>query len=434
MSAPMTLGGALLLTVVVMVDLLGHATAQPADPLMPYRAQRDAYIEAYRVEGRIDRERLIPLATKLAALVQSSAGETPVRALLELGAVQRLANEFPDAVATLTEAAQKAEAADLRDVAFEAWIGVARAHEYGTSDHGAAAISFERAVDAAGEQPTAKQRADLAGYRAQLELGRGETETGIIDALRAVALAVEPKDRFYAELDLADGLQKLAESCDYRPLIDAKSSADGADTYAACRRAVAAARTAYERAATTAATLGWTHLVNETRGFQNRLDLRRQLIEMRAKGDALKLEPVFHPRSIGDVLVSRQFEAGASTLGDTPMLADLVESVVAEADAQRGRRDARSLYLHGLATDIRHAGPEAAAQYYAAAAELLGDERRGFFDPRRRGTVLENRGEIVRDLALRLLALGREADAFVAFESVRARGLGELASVLAPPT
>ena len=88
-----------------MVDLLGHAAALPADPLMPYRAQRDAYIETYRVEGRIDRERLIPLATELAALVQSSTGETRVRGLLELGTVQRLANEFPRAVATLTEAA-----------------------------------------------------------------------------------------------------------------------------------------------------------------------------------------------------------------------------------------------------------------------------------------------------------------------------------------
>ncbi len=249
--------------------------------------------------------------------------------------------------------------------------------------------------------------------------------------MRAVALAVDPKDRFYAELDLADGLQKLAESCDYRPLIDAKSSEDGTDTYAACRRAVTAARTAYDRAATTAAALRWTHLVSEAHGFQSRLEMRRQLIEMRAKGDALKLAPAFHPRSIDDVLVSRDFEAGASTLGDTPMLADLINSVVAEADAQRDRPDARSMYLHGLTKHIRHAGPEAAAQYFAAAAELLGAERGGFFDPRRRGTVIENRGEIVRDLALRLLALKREADAFAAFESVRARGLGELANVLA---
>jgi hypothetical protein len=405
----MTLGGALVVMAVVMVDLFGRAEAQPADPLASYRAQRDTVIETYRVEGRLDRERLTPVAHGLSALVESSTGETRVRALLELGTVQRLGFDVLGAVATLGEAAKAAETSGLHDAAFEAWIGLARAHALGP-DHGAAAIAFARAVDAAGEQPTAKQRADLAGYRAQLEIGRGETETGIIDALRAAALAVEPKDRFYAELDLSDGLQKLAESCDYRPLIDAKSSEDGADTYAACRRAVVAARTAYERAATTAATLGWTHLVNETRGFQNRLDLRRQLIEMRAKGDALKVEPVFHPRSIGDVLVTRRFESGASTLGDTPMLANLVDSVVAEADAQRGHPDARSLYLHGLTKDIRHAGPEAAAQYYAAAAELLGAERRGFFDPRRRGTVVENRGEIVRDLALRLLELGREAD------------------------
>ena len=64
---------------------------------------------------------------------------------------------------------------------------------------------------------------------------------------------------------------------------------------------------------------------------------------------------------------------------------------------------------------------------------MLATERSGFFDLSRRGTVIEDRGEIVRDLALRLLGLGREANAFAAFESVRARGLGELASVLARP-
>ena len=32
----------------------------------------------------------------------------------------------------------------LGDVAFEAWIGIARAHLYGTSDHGAAAMAFLR--------------------------------------------------------------------------------------------------------------------------------------------------------------------------------------------------------------------------------------------------------------------------------------------------
>jgi len=426
-SAPLVLAAA------AMATFLGRADAQPADPAAPYRAQRDAFIETYRVEGRIESERLPPIASGLAALAQSSTGKTRARALLELGTVQRLANDFPGAIATLSQAAEAAKAAGLPDVAFEAWIGVARAHDIGTKDHGAAAVALEKAVDAAGAQPTAKQRADLAGYRAQLEIGRGETEAGLIDALRAVSLAVEPKDRFYAELDLADGLQKLAESCDYRPLIDAKSNEDGLDTYAACRRAVAAAATGYERAEATATSLGWLHLAGQARGFQSRLGLRRQLIDQRARGETPKLAEVFHPHSVKDVLVSRQFESGASTLADVPALAGLLDQVLAEADAQGGRPGARSAYMHGLAADAHRAGPEKAAEFFAAAAGFLGAERRGFFDPRRRGTVIEDRGEIVRDLALRLLALHRENDAFAAFESVRTRGLSELASVLARP-
>ena len=64
---------------------------------------------------------------------------------------------------------------------------------------------------------------------------------------------------------------------------------------------------------------------------------------------------------------------------------------------------------------------------------MLEAERSGFFDPRRRGTVIEKQSNIVVDLAIRLLALGRERDAFAAFESVRARGLSELALAMARP-
>jgi hypothetical protein len=196
---------------------------------------------------------------------------------------------------------------------------------------------------------------------------------------------------------------------------------------------VAAARTVYEQAAATAMALGWVHLADEMRGFIRRLEWRRQLIDQQAHNAALNLATIFHPRSIGDVLVSREFESGASTLADAPQLAALADSVAAEAVAHNPNPDARGMYLRGLAEDIRVARPEASARYFAAAAELLGAERSGLFDLRRRGTVIENRGEIVRDLALRLLALGREAEAFAAFESVRARGLGELASILARP-
>jgi CHAT domain-containing protein len=428
-----SLSGVVILAVIAIAASAGRAEAQSATLLAQYRSQLEAFRQTYRVDGRIDNERLVELARGLDALVRSSSGETRARALLELGNVQRMHNDFRDSVTTMTRAAQAADALRLRDVTFEAWIGVARAHDSGTSDHGAAAVALERAVDAAGEQATAKQRADLANYRAQLEIDRGETETGLVDALQAVRYAADPKDRFSAESNLAHGLRQLAESCDYRPLFDARSSEDGADVYAACRRAVDATHLAFERAAATATTLGWTHLVNEMRRFQSDLNLRRLLIDQYAKYEAPSRAAAFRPRSIRDVLVSREFEAGASTLTRLSALATLAESVVADAQARTGRQDARSTYLLGLIQDIRGAGPEEAARSYAAAAELLSAERGGFFDLRRRGTIIENRGEIMRDLALRLLTLRREADAFAAFESVRARGLSEVASILARP-
>jgi len=423
----------LILAITIMAASADFATAQPADMLDRYRMQRDAYVDGFRTTGQRDRQQLDALTRGLETLVQQSAGETRVRALAELGGAQRMGNDYRGAIATLSKAVEAADALGLQDVAFTAWIGIARAHAYGTSDHGAAAIAFERAVDAAGEQPTPKQSADLADYRAQLEIGRGELEAGIIDALQAIDLAGDPKDRFYAELDLADGLTKLVQSCDYRPLIDAKSSDDGSDLYAACRRAVAAAGMAYERAAATAAALGWRFMVGQTRNFQRRLGVRQQMIEGRARVEAQVAAVPFNPRTPTDVLVSKTFESGASLLGDTATLARLIDTVLSETDARSGVVDARSKYLRGLSADMQGKQPSEAAEYYAAAAAMLGTERRGYFDPRRRGTVIENRGETVESLALRLLSLGRESDAFAAFESVRARGLSELASVLALP-
>lgn len=422
-----------ILAALIEAATLDLAGAQSANVLDRYRAQRDAFVDGFRVSGQQDRKQLDALTSGLAALVQQSTGELRARALLELGTAQRMGGDFQTAIATYSRAAEAAEPLGLRDVAFTAWIGIARAHEYGTSDHGAAAIAFERAVDAAGQQTTYKQNAEVTDYRAQLEIGRGELEAGIIDALRAIDLAADAKDRFYAELDLGDGLTKLVQSCDYRPLIDAESSKDGTEAYGACRRAVAAAQAAYERAGTTAAALGWTFMVGQARQFQRALELRRQLIEENVRIDARVAATPFHPRSFANVLVNKKFESGASMLTDTAGLAKLIDSVLSEANARAGVPNARSQYLRGLMADIRGEQPAKAAEFYATAANILGVERRGYFDPRRRGTVIENRGEMIESLALRLLSLGREADAFAAFESVRARGLSELASVLGLP-
>src|SRR5208337_2977611 len=91
-----------------------------------------------------------------------------------------------------------------------------------------------------------------------------------------------------------------------------------------------------------------------------------------------------------------------------------LSSRVAEIKDKTGRLDARSEFLLGLAKDLENAPPEVAARYFVEAAGMLAAERNGFFDPRRRGTVIEDRGDIILNLALRLLSLGREAEAFAA--------------------
>ena len=409
------------------------ARAQPLDPIQPFRAEREAYAQAFRVAGRQEKDRLARAAVGLAGLIDSSTGPTRARAWLELGTVQRLSGNLTASLAAFEQARLAAEAAGLADTVFEAWIGIARVHMQGGRNHGAAANAFERAVDAAGTQPSVKQRVDIAGYRATLELARGDIEPGVINAMRAVALSAEPKDRFFAELDLGDGMQKLAESCDYRPLIDARSTEDGADTYAACQRAVAAARLAYERAIQTASGLGWTYIANQIRGIHARLQMRAMLIDSRARGDRLKFGAIFAPRRVEDVNVSRDFEAGGSALTDTPVLATLIETVLGEASAGSGPTAARDAYMRGVVDDIRGNDPARAADRFRTAALVLEQERGSFFDPRRRGTMIENRGEVIRDLALRLLSLRQTDAAFAAFESVRVRGLGELTGALSRP-
>ena len=417
--------------VVKAMGIVSLGSAAPPDPLADAGQARDTYVRTFRESGRSDPGLLAPSVPQLQARVATSSVATKARALYELGSIQRLTNEYARAAATLTQAAELAAASGAPDVAFDAWIGVARAHAYGTSDHGAAAVAYERAAAVAGNAPTPRQRYELIAYRSELEIGRGETEAGLIDALEALRSAPGNENRFYAELDVADALQKLAASCDYRPLIDERSFDPGETPYDACRRAVAAGQAGYARAADLAISLGWQALATQARQFQSDLNVRRQLIDMRARGETIVPASAFSARSERDVLVGRDFSAGATELTDLPILASLAEQVVSEADARTGKVDARSNYLRGLVADIRSGNQTAGTSFFLEAAQQLGAERGAFFDPLRRGTVIENRGEILETLALRLLALGQEQAAFATFESVRARGLGEIAGVLA---
>ena len=203
-----------------------------------------------------------------------------------------------------------------------------------------------------------------------------------------------------------------------------KPHTDESDGWGACRRAVAAAKSYYQEAKQVAEKLGWTFLVGEMDGFISRLGTRLFLINQQASFEEIKHTNLFTAEYVEDVMVNEDFSAGASELAEFSPLAALIGEVVSESDAE----DPRTQYLLGLKADV--AGDQAQAlEHFRRANQLLQQERARFFDPRGRGTIVENRPELVRDLGLRFLALGDLESAFEAFESIRSRGLTALATI-----
>jgi tetratricopeptide (TPR) repeat protein len=424
------------LLVLVLVSPLPAAAAE--DPVAPYRALREAVQAEFRTTGRPDVARLAPAMSALQALAARTNGEPQVQALLELGRMQRLRNDFAASTMTLARAGELAEARGFGQAAFDAWIGVARAHMIGTRDHGAAAATFERAVDAAGRAPSAKQRYELASYQAQLLDTRGEVEAALVQALSALRLATDDGDRFFAEHDAAAALSKLVANCLHRRLHDRRSTAEGGGI-GACRRATAAAEAGYGRTEEIAAGLGWRGVLPMIADQRRALAMQRWVFEQRAAMDPVRmaanvgLPRAFAPRERADVLVNRNFAGGQVLAADERRLGDMMEQLVMRSEAVSGRRGARELALLDTAAGLRQGSMRSGPALLEQAAQLLLTERGSFFDPRRRGTSIESSPEILRELGLRLLSLGREAEAFAAFEAGRARGLGELAQVLARP-
>ncbi len=205
------------------------------------RKDREAYIDQFRIHGTQDRKQAERIENKIKQFLDSSKDELHAQALFELATIQRIKNEFETAIKTYEQVINADEQILNAEIAFDAWIGIARSHAYGTRNHGAAVSAFERAIASAGSKPTKKQRYEIANYSSQLQIGRGELKAALLNGLEAIRLAQDDAQRFYAYLDTGDILQKTAESCDYRKLVDAKSQSDK-DSWSACKRAVASAK------------------------------------------------------------------------------------------------------------------------------------------------------------------------------------------------
>jgi CHAT domain-containing protein len=410
---------ALYMVIILMTVNSNHCNADTIDQL---KTAREEYVENFRIHGQRDAEKAKVIESRLKTLEKSSEVQLLAQVLFELATIQRITNQFETAIGTYERAAVAAKKNSEADIEFEAWLGIARSHAYGTRNHGAAAAAFEHAVVIAGSTPTRKQRYEMADYSSQLQAGRGELEAALLNAFGAVKFAKEDSQRFYAYLDTGDVLQKFAESCDYRKLVDAKTNSES-DLWGACKRAVGAARSYYEKAGITANKLGWIFLEKESQNSLSQLETRLFLINQKGSFEHLGQANVFNAQHVDDVLVNENFSSGGSDLTEGLPLGALIEEVTAESQAN----DPRSIYLRGIKADL-DGNPKQALEYYKKAANLLGIERTSLFDPRQRGTAVENRPEIVRDLGLRLLKFQQFDEAFVTFESLRSHGLEWLAT------
>jgi CHAT domain len=406
----------LLASLALLMTVSAHA-ASPQIVLEQSRAHKEAIIEGARRTGEVERARLDAAEAMLRKAIDDpeSAAAAP-ELLFELGSVIRLGFRFTDAIPILEKAAAAAEAAGHRDLAFDAWLDVARSHFLGTYDHGSASAAFERALLVAGDRPTDRQRFRIASYRTELLSTRNDIEAGFAAAAEAIRTAQTPEDRFYAHYDVAGLFTRVAASCDYVPSFDD------------CRRAVNAAKLEYSMAARIARAAGWTALAALAEDTASGLQGRGLIIDHWEDMEKMVARPeMFAPRVATDVLVNSRFGTDPSALAE---IEDLQKAI--EAMAQAGnvyglapQRDARSLFLAGLAVDLR-GDQERASQLYLAAVQRLEEERGSLLDPRRRGTMIEDRAEFYSRAALRLLDLGRPEPAFEILERARARGLAEL--------
>jgi len=419
------------------------AAAAPASQVDRLVAQRDALIEQFRRSDASTfssvapyiltlRQGMGPVVTQFEQLASTRTGKQRLDVQIELAKALALVNRKDDAARLFESIAPQFARLGDRERAFKSWIGAARNHQ-DMRRFEAAAEAYRHAAEVAGSSPTPRQRQDLASYAAEFQEGRGELEAALVSGFEADQTALNAEDRYYAALELASTFGSLAKTCDERRLVDARSLEAGDDGWGACRRAVAAAKRWDLRAKEAARASGWRLLAQ----MQTDLSLSPGAL---AWENNLKLDQKFaasaiaRPRSAKDVLVSEHFWTSAAGAGGgaEAQIGQLLDSIQATADTIAFATSPTILISQANSAELQGDSARALA-FERQAANLLLRDRSGYFDPLRRGAMVERNASLPRNLALRLLQRGARADAFDLLESFRGRGIGEMTAVLAQP-
>jgi len=379
--------------------------------------------DAYRT-GEIDKSRLAAMRARLDRIVASQS-RPQISTRLAVARNMRLAGDLAGAIRLYSQLAAELGPGARGELAFEVRIGLARSREQ-ANDIGGAASAYDAAIAAAGARPSQKQAYEIAGWGAAFLRDRGELEAALVASIEAIGFAGSSEDRYFALEEKAQTLTAMASSCDDRPLFDAASARD-LNLWSACLRAVAAADGAYAEAGALASQAGWTWLAGQVQSARQRLGVRRELIEANANRNVQPDPRRLAVAADGAPLVHNSFRAPRDDSPGAAWVTQLIDRLAPEPTS-----DPLLLYIQGLGAETR-GNSAAALERFRAAATALAEQRSGYFDVRRRGTVIERHIGAFRNLALILLDNAELEPAFATFETIRSRGLGELAAAIARP-
>jgi CHAT domain-containing protein len=337
--------------------------------------------------------------------------EDAAYSLVKLGDIRRFLDNWDSAISTYKEAASIARDAGAQAVECKALLGIARAYLYGQKTAGPAFEIVHQALPLAQKVDDPSYIFDTWDLLAQIQMTQGDY-IGAADSMsRAFYVQEAIKDDkllYYGYLDRADVYQKFAEKCDYQR------------DFNPCLDAIDRARRDYQAALALAGKLQWDGLAEQTQGFIQRLEIRKQMIQQQQSMHKLVVESkIFSPRKAGDVVVSEHF-----TAGENPHLAGLF----AWLENQGGLpplTDARGAYIKGLLNEAAGNSDEA-VEWYLRATDLLEEDRGFLYDESARGAYVEDKVEFYNTAILHLLDRRQVQEAFDLMERSRSRVMSDL--------
>lgn len=359
--------------------------------------------------------------TKLRPVADREAGTlTGAQAELELAYGLGLLWKQDEAIRAYREAAERARRLGNRALTLEAEIGLAKA--YGAiREHGKALAILLQAEQDAGAG-SGREKLQFLACAADLSGLRGEPLTSLAYASEELSLAAEPDDRALAWMNVGNALRTLASV--------QKSQVD----YEAAIRTVRAAGRAYLHAAGAVGEGDARGLRSHAQAMQRLNDVDLQTLhkmvdfldgaKARSAGfyDAPSMVLTWTP---DDPRFTTDLDAGVGSAAADARAMLPTATLPPGAEASM-KKTVPVLVLEGMEA-AGHGDRARAESLWRQAVAQLEKERGSIFDVENRGTVIEVNSGTHELLAFEELRIGQNAEAFSVFESIRARGLAELA-------